>query len=83
MKGKYNPNIHSSLLAAVGAYLLYIAWILADKYRSGANEMPIFWNIAAIVFFALGGLGTLLYAWMIYSKSRKKQTKNGDEEEKK
>ena len=34
MKGKYNTGVHSALLAAVGAYILYIAWVLLDKYRS-------------------------------------------------
>ncbi|MBE5788111.1 MAG: hypothetical protein E7325_00435 [Clostridiales bacterium] len=73
MKGNYNPNIHATLLAAVGAYLLYLAWTLLDKYRSGANEMDPFWNIAAVIVFALGGLGTIWYAWTVYRKSRREE----------
>lgn len=71
MKGNYNPTVHATLLAAVGAYLLYLAGALFDKYRSGANEMEPVLNIAAIIVFVLGGLGTLWYAWAIYRKNRK------------
>ena len=77
MKGKYNTGVHSALLAAVGAYILYIAWVLLDKYRSNAGEMPPALNIIAIVVLGLGGLGTLYYAWTIYRKGRR-----GEQEEK-
>ena len=79
MKGKYNPDIHSVLLAAVGGYLLYIAWQLFDKYRSQAGEMPPALNILAVVIMTLGGLGTLYYAWTVYRHARKNGDKNEDE----
>ena len=49
MKGKYNPGVHSTLLAAVGVYILYIAWNLFDKYRNKAGEMDPTLNIIAII----------------------------------
>ena len=73
MKGNYNPGIHATLLAAVGAYLLYLAWNLFDKYRSGANEMDPFLNLAAVIVFALGGLGTIVYAWTVYRRAGRKR----------
>ena len=81
MKGQYNPNVHASLLGAVGAYLLYLAWTLLEAYRSGTEEMPPFWNLVAVIVFALGGLGTFCYAWAIYRKGREKGKENRDEEE--
>ena len=79
MKGKYNPDNHSVLLAAVGGYLLYIAWQLFDKYRNRAGEMPPALNILAVIVMTLGGLGTLYYAWTVYRQSRKTKDKNKDE----
>ena len=76
MKGKYNPNIHSSLLAAVGAYFLYLAWMLWEKYRDNAGEMDPTLNIIAIIVFILGGLGTLCYAWYIYRRGQKMKDEN-------
>ena len=80
MKGKYNTGVHSALLAAVGAYILYIAWILLDKYRSNAGEMPPTLNIIAIIVLGLGGLGTLYYAWHIYRLGKKQESEHGDED---
>ena len=80
MKGKYNTGVHSALLAAVGAYILYIAWVLLDKYRSNAGEMPPALNIFAIVVLGLGGLGTLYYAWHIYRLGKKQESENRDED---
>ena len=79
MKGKYTPDVHSVLLAAVGGYLLYIAWQLFDKYRNQAGEMPPALNILAVIVMTLGGLGTLYYAWTVYRQARKKEDKNTEE----
>ena len=76
MKGKYNPNVHASLLAAVGAYFLYLAWTLFEKYRDQAGEMDPTLNIIAIIIFILGGLGTLCYAWYTYRQGQKTKDKN-------
>ena len=80
MKGNYNPNVHSALLAAVGGYLLYLAWQLFDKYRNQAGEMSPAMNIIAIAFLGLGGLGTLYYAWTVYCKGKKENAENDREE---
>lgn len=79
MKGKYNSSVHATLLAAVGGYVLYLAWILFCKYRDQTGEMPPVLNILAIIVFALGGLGTLYYAWIIYRKGRRSE--QGEESE--
>ena len=79
MKGNYNPNVHSALLAAVGGYLLYMAWQLFDKYRNQAGEMSPAMNIIAIAFLGLGGLGTLYYAWSVYRKGKQESTENDEE----
>ena len=80
MKGKYNSGVHATLLAAVGGYILYLAWTLFEKYRDQTGEMPPVLNIIAIVVFTLGGFGTLFYAWTVYRKGRKEKT--GEEDEK-
>lgn len=81
MKGKYNPNVHSVLLAAVGGYILYIAWQLFDKYRNQTAEMPPALNIIAIIVMTLGGLGTLYYAWTVYRQGKEVNDEKNDENE--
>ena len=81
MKGKYNSGVHATLLAAVGGYLLYLAWVLLGKYRDQAGEMPPALNILAIVVFTLGGIGTIAYAWTVYHKGKKKESEKEDPEE--
>ena len=68
-----NPRTHATLLSLVSGYLLYLAWLLLDKYRIGAQEMPPALNILAVAVFALGGLGTLVYASLIYRKARREE----------
>ena len=81
MKGKYNPNVHATLLAAVGGYILYLAWMLFEKYRDQTGEMPPVLNIIAIVVFTLGGFGTLFYAWNVYRKGRKEKPGEEDKDD--
>ena len=76
-----NEKIHSMLLGLVGGYLLYLAWDLYEKYRDKAGEMAPALNIVFIIIFALGGLGTLYYAWVIYRKDRK-ETEEKEQNEK-
>ena len=80
MKGKYNSGVHATLLAAVGGYILYLAWTLFEKYRDNAGEMPPALNIIAIVVFTLGGFGTLFYAWTVYRKGKKEKTEEDKED---
>ena len=80
MKKNYNSNVHATLLAAVGGYILYLAWVLFGKYRDGAGEMPPALNIIAVIVFSIGGLGTLYYAWYVYRKGRKTENEREDEE---
>ncbi len=81
MKGKYNPNVHAALLAAVGGYILYLAWTLFEKYRDGAGEMPPALNVIAIIVFTLGGLGTWFYAWTVYRKGKETEAEEKEKED--
>ena len=81
MKGKYNSDVHAALLAAVGGYILYMAWTLFENYRDQAGEMPEPLNIIAIIVFILGGFGTLFYAWSVYRKGRKEKAGEEDKED--
>ena len=76
-----NEKVHSTLLALVGGYILYLAYQLFEKYRSGTGEMPDAVFIIAIIVFALGGLGTLYYAWSVYDKWKKAENAEKDEDE--
>ena len=67
MKGKYNSGVHATLLAAVGGYILSLAWVLFGKDRDQAGELPPGLNIIAIN----------VYAWTIYRKGGR-----GEQEEK-
>ena len=77
-----NEKIHSTLLALVGGYVLFLAYQIWDNYRNGAGEMPDYMYIIVIVLLALGGLGAIYYAWMVYRKAvneeKNKQEENDD-----
>lgn len=66
-----NDKVHATLLVAVGGYILYLAYQILQKFIEGAQEMPDFLYVIVIVFLALGGIGTIYYAWVVYRKSRK------------
>lgn len=71
-----NHNTHSALLALVGGYMLYIAYELISRMRSGSDEMS---PAAAILFgalFAAAGVAVILYAWKVWKngKTREKQS---------
>lgn len=77
---KRNESVHSLMLALVGGYLLYLAYQLFDKLRTGADEMPLWLAVVAIVFFVLAGLGVLLFAWKVWQDS-KQEAQNPDEDQ--
>lgn len=64
-----NEKTHSTLLALVGGYVLFLAYQIWENYRNGAGEMPDYMYIIVIVLLALGGLGAIYYAWMVYRKA--------------
>ncbi len=74
------PSVHSIMLALVGGYLLYTAYLLFDKLRTGAQEMPFGLAVAAIVLFGLAGIGVLWYAYKIYQDGKRAE-QNEDENE--
>lgn len=75
-----NEKIHSIMLALVGGYLLYLAYQLFDKYRTGTEEMPGIVFILAIAVFAAGGIGTMLWAWRIYRQQRNDEREKSEKE---
>jgi threonine/homoserine/homoserine lactone efflux protein len=64
-----NEKTHSTLLALVGGYVLFLAYQIWDNYRNGAGEMPDYMYIIVIILLALGGLGAIYYAWMVWRKA--------------
>jgi Na+-transporting NADH:ubiquinone oxidoreductase subunit NqrD len=73
-----NEKIHSTLLALVGGYLLFLAYQLFEKYRTGTKEMPDAVFILAIVVFSVAGIGVIIWAWKIYRKQREEEQKNDE-----
>ncbi len=70
---KRNPNIHSSLLALVGGYLLYLSWSLLQDYRAGSDGMPPWAQILFTILFAAAGIAILIYAGWVWKKGQKKK----------
>ena len=64
-----NDKIHAMFMGLGGGYLLYLAYQLLDKFRTGTGEMPDAVFILAITVFAAGGIGILIFALMLYRKS--------------
>ncbi len=75
-----NEKIHSTLLGVVGGYILYLAYQLFEKYRAGTKEMPDAVFIAAIIFFTIAGIGTLIFAWKTWRKATKEDRANGEKD---
>lgn len=68
-KPGFNPAMHALLTAAVGAYLLYIAY----RVSFGAKgELSPALSIVLGVFFALAGAAVLGYALVLYRAARRK-----------
>ena len=74
-----NEKVHSTLLALVGGYVLFLAWQILENYRNGAGEMSDFLYILIIVLMALGGLGAIFYAWTVYRKAIRSEKNAQDE----
>ena len=68
-----NPQLHSTLLAAAGAYVLFIAWDFYTQLKDGTMTMGRVPAILLTVFFALAGLATIGYAWKVWRDGVKKE----------
>ena len=68
-----NDKVHATLLVLIGGYVIYLAYRIFENFRDGAQEMPDFLYVIVIAVLALGGLGTLYYAWTVYRNSVKKE----------
>ena len=73
-----NEKVQSVLLACVGGYILYLAYQLFEKYRTGTNEMPEAAFILSIAVLFIGGIATIVFAWRIYQKQRTKDDSDPD-----
>lgn len=74
-----DKKTHSILLAFVGAYILYIVYMLMEKALSGANEMPFWAAIAFSCVFAACGVGVIIYAWRLWSQAKREENSQKDE----
>ena len=78
-----NKRIHSTLLGVVGAYLIYRAYQLFEKRADADASMPPALRIVFIAFFGLAGAAVIVYAFLVWKKSREEdeqeQRNKGDE----
>ncbi len=65
-----NERIHSTLLGAVGAYLIYLAYQLFEKRVDADPSMSPALRIVFIAFFGLAGVAVIVYALLVWKKSR-------------
>ena len=65
-----NERIHSTLLGVVGAYLIYLAYQLFEKRADADASMPPALRIVFIAFFSLAGAAVIVYAFLVWKKSR-------------
>ena len=65
-----NGNGRSGLMALAGGYLIYLAWEMIQGMKTGATTMAPGLNIAFIIFFTLGGIAVIVYAYLIWRKSK-------------
>ena len=65
-----NERIHSTLLGVVGAYLIYLAYQLFEKRADADASMPPALRIVFIAIFALAGAAVIVYAFLVWKKSR-------------
>ncbi len=72
-----NPSVHSSLLALVGGYMLYITWHLLRE--QGDTGMAPGIRTLFMILFAAAGIGTLVYAGWIWKKDQEKQKEEREE----
>ena len=85
-----DPQIIVVLRAAVGAYLLYLAWGLREAAFSGESPVSLLFMIVfvlagvALLFFSVRQLyrRDFLYPWQSQKKSDGKDEKGDGEEEK-
>ena len=77
-----NEKIHSMLLALVGGYVLFLAYEIYGKYKSGAGEMSDALYIGLSIFFVLAGIAVIFYAWKVHQKYKQEEKKKQDETEK-
>lgn len=77
-----NHNTHSILLALVGGYMLYIAWELISRMRSGSDEMAPAAAMTFGILFAAAGIAVIFYAWKVWKdgKTREKQSENPNDD---
>ena len=70
-----NSNARSGLMALAGGYLLYLAWEMVQGMKTGESTMAPGLTIAFCALFVLGGIAVIVYAYLIWKKSR-----SGEEE---
>ena len=65
-----NENLHATLLALAGGYLLYLAYQLLQSYLAGSQDMSRALFILCIALFAVAGVGVLVYAFRTWRREK-------------
>ena len=60
----------SSIFVIVGAYLIYLAYQLFEKRVDADPSMSPALRIVFIAFFGLAGVAVIVYALLVWKKSR-------------
>lgn len=66
----YKTQTRLTLLAAVGGYLLYLAYGVLRDGKNGVSQLSWEVNLCCAGFLALGGIATLAWAWHCFRKAK-------------
>jgi len=78
---KIDKRNRALLLALAGGYILYLAYSLLKDLLAGADGMPKFVFIGAIVLFAVSGIAILVFAWRIYRSRNEEEPEDEDRDD--
>ena len=70
----------SYLMGVVGGYVLYLAYQLFRDRNDPDTTMALWVRILFMAFFAIAGIGLMIYAWKIW-KAADRAEREGKEEE--
>ena len=68
---KVNPATHATLLALVGGYVVYLAYQMLQSRTDVEGDISPTLAILIAVFFALAGIGVIVYAVRMWLKDRR------------
>ena len=77
-----NPT-HAAIMVCVGAYVIYMAYMMIKNTLSGASSMSMTTTVIIAGIMALCGLGVIAYGiiiWRAYVKQYKADAQQGEDE---